>query len=337
MNFISKWFSKSPSDLLAKGDNCLESDSFFDARTYYEDGLQRSAGGELETVFKERIATANLRLAERNLFEAEFAHSHGDVAKSIDHLELAKTLTSDRVIREKADLLLRQYAEKDDHQEEPMAESSSCNSCSSSSGCAPSGSENSDHSLPLLEYYELLIQQLPAEQCQRYADLGEDFATAFIAASQDEHHEALAALERCSALIPRDIYCYEKGKLLHRLGHDRESEQQLRAAIQLNDGNALAWLNLALVLREGNRFQDAITVIEAMVSGTIMAGEALLMRADIFEVTGDHESAVNLYVELLQTPYARPAAEKLYVILQELGRPDDAAVIFKKYLNKSCH
>ena len=337
MNFISKMFSKSPSDLLAKGDKCLESDSFFDARTYYEDGLLRNAGGELEAVFTERIATANLRLAERNLFEAEFAHSHGDSAKATDHLELAKTLTSDPVIRDKADLLLRAYAEKDDHQQEPLAAASSCNSCSSSSGCAPSESENSDHSLPLLEYYELLIQQLPAEQCQRYAGLGEDFASAFIAASQDEHQDALAALERCSERIPRDIYCYEKGKLLHRLGLDHESEQLLRAAIQLNSGNALAWLNLALVLREGNRFQDAITVIEAMVSGDIMAGEALLMRADIFEVTGDHESAVNLYVELLQTPYARPAAEKLYGVLQELGRPDDAAVIFKKYLNKSCH
>jgi len=337
VNFISKLFAKSPSDLLAKGDACLESDSFFDARTYYEDGLHRSAGGELEAVFRERIATANLRLAERNLFEAEFAHSHGDVAKAIDHLELAKTLTSDRVVRDKADLLLREYAEKDDHQKEPMAAaSSSCNSCSSS-GCAPADSDNPDHSLPLLEYYELLIQQLPAEQCQRYAGLGEDFASAFIAASQDEHQEALAALEKCRDLVPRDIYCYEKGKLLHRLGNDREAEQLLRAAIQQNGGNSLAWLNLALVLREGSRFQDAITVIEAMVSGDIMPGEALLMRADIFEVTGDHENAVNLYVELLQTPYARPAAEKLYVVLQELGRPDDADVIFKKYLNKSCH
>jgi tetratricopeptide (TPR) repeat protein len=316
----------------------LESDSFFDARTYYEDGLQRSAGGELDAVFRERIATANLRLAERNLCEAEFAHSHGDFAKAKDHLELAKTLTPDRGVADKADLLLREYAEKDDHPEEPQAAaSSSCNSCSTSSGCAPSVSENSDHSLPLQEYYELLIQQLPVEQSHRYAGLGEDFAFAYIAASRDEHQEALSALEKCISDVPPDIYAYEKGKLLHRLGNDREAEQQLRTAIQLNGGNALAWLNLAHVLREGNRFEDAITVIAAMVSEQIMAGEALLLRAEIFEVTGDHESAVNLYVELLQTPYARPAAEKLYVILQEIGRPNDAAVIFKKYLNKSCH
>lgn len=336
MNFISKWFAKSPADLLAKGDRCMASDSFFDARTYYEDGLHRSPGGELEAVFIERIAAANLRLAERNLYEAEFAHSHGDFAKAVDHLELVKTLTHDPAVRGKADLLLREYAEKDSRQDEPAAVPS-CNSCGGSSECAPSESDTADHSLSLSEYYELLIQQLPADQRQRYAGLGEDFAYAFIAASRDDHQEALSALERCGEAVPGDIYSYEKGKLLHRLGNDDDAEQQLRTAITLNSSNALAWLNLALVLREGNRFPDAITVIEAMVSGQIMPEEALLLRADIFEVTGDHESAVNLYVELLQTPYARSAAEKLYGLLQELGRQDDAAAIFKKYLNKSCH
>jgi tetratricopeptide (TPR) repeat protein len=314
----------------------MASDSFFDARTCYEDGLHRTPGGELETVFIERIATANLRLAERNLYEAEFAHSHGDFAKAIDHLELIRTLTHDPAVRGKADLLLREYAENDRRQDEPVA-ASSCNSCGGSSGCAPSESDATDHTLPLSEYYELLIQQLPADQRQRYACLGEDFAYAFIAASRDDHQEALSALERCGETVPGDIYSYEKGKLLHRLGNDRDAEQQLRTAITLNSSNALAWLNLALVLREGSRFPDAITVIEAMVSAQIMPEEALMLRADIFEVTGDHESAVNLYVELLQTPYARPAAEKLCGVLQELGRHNDAAVIFKKYLNKSCH
>jgi Tfp pilus assembly protein PilF len=74
-----------------------------------------------------------------------------------------------------------------------------------------------------------------------------------------------------------------------------------------------------------------------MVAEHIMTEQALLLRAQIFEATGEHESAVNQYVELLQTPYARAAAEKLYGILLEIGRPSDAAVIFKKYLNKSCH
>ena len=340
MNFISRLFSKSPSDLLAKGDRYMESDSYFDARTCYEDGLRLCSGkddsGDLKPVFSERIDTCNRGLAECNLYEAECAHARGDVVKAIDHLELVKTLTYDSVIREKAEMLLLNYSQPDsDHSEQVSI--SSCASCAGSSGSECSDSTEPDDSLSPREYYELLIHQLPEEQYRRYAELGEDFAYAYIAASRDEHHEALSALDKCFNTLPHDIYWYEKGKVQHRLGNDDEAEEHLRRAVQLNGANSLAWITLALVLRENNRFQDALATIESMAAEQIMPEQALLLRADIYEATGDHDGAVNLYVELLQTPYARAAAEKLYGILLEIGRHSDAATIFKKYLNKSCH
>ena len=314
----------------------MKLDSYFDARTCYEDGLQLNADGELAPVFMERIAAANRMLAERNLYEAECAYSRGDSAKATDHLELVKTLTCDSSILKRADMLLRDYV-RDDSSEGEQITSSSCNSCAASSGGNCADSADSEHSLPLLEYYELLLQQLPADQCQRYTGLGEDFACAYVAASRDEHLDALSALEKCSDQVPEDILLCEKGKILHRLGRDDEAELQLRAAIDLDDTNSLAWLTLALMLLEGKRFQDAGATVEMMVSKQIMPGQALLLRGEISEATGDHEGAVNQYVELLQTPYARAAAERLYGVLLEIGRNADAAVIFKKYLNKSCH
>ena len=341
MNFISRWFSKSPSDLLAKGDRYMESDSFFDARTRYEDGFKicpgDEAGGALKTVFLERIDAANCKLAELNLQEAEFAHSRGDAVKAIDHLELVKTLTGNLALRKKAEeLILRFTPQDDDHDEPANATHSSCGSCSSSSAGCSSDSTPSDDSLPLLEYYELLIHQLPTDQYQRYTKLGEVFASAYVAASRDKHLEALSGFEGCADTLPQDIFLYEKGKVLHRLGKDSEAEQCLRKAVQLNGANSLAWVNLALVLRESLRFKDAMVTIETMIAENIMPEEAQLLRASIFEATGDHESAVNQYLELLQTPWARPAAEKLYGLLMEVGRKEDAAAIFKKYL-KSCH
>jgi tetratricopeptide (TPR) repeat protein len=318
----------------------MESDSFFDARTCYEDGLRLCSGEEsgdaLETVLAERIDTANRRLAERNLHEAECAYSRGDVDKAVDHLELVKTLTYDPALREKAEKLLLEFSPPDDDRGEQIS-TSSCASCAGSSDGGCSDSTPSDDSLPLLEYYELLIQQLPADQYQRYAELGEDFACAYIAASRDQHQEALSGFDNCLDTLPHDIYWYEKGKVLHRLGNDLEAEQHLRKSVQLNSTNSLAWINLALVLRESNRFQEALATVETMVAEHIMPEQALLLRADICEATGDHEGAVNQYVELLQTPYARAAAEKLYGVLMEIGRQSDAAVIYKKYLNKSCH
>ena len=340
MNFIRRLFSKSPSDLLTKGDRYMESDSFFEARTCYEDGMhlcsEKDVDEDMKSVFSERIDTANLKLAERNIHEAEFSYSRGDVTKALEHLELVKTLSHDPDVREKADRLLSVYSVPDDDHDEPVAVSS-CASCAGSSGDGCGDSAPSDDSLPLLEYYELLIQQLPVDQYQRYAELGEDFATAYLAASRDHHLEALSGYEKCSALLPGDIFWYETGKVLHRLGRDSESEQHLRRAVQLNGTNSLAWFNLALVLRENNQFHDAMSTIESMISMQILPEQALMLRADIFEVTGNHEAAINQYVDLLQTPYAHAAAEKLVVILAENGRHSDAAVIYTKYLKKSCH
>lgn len=340
MNFISRWFSKSPSDLLAKGDKYMESDSFFDARTCYEDGLNLCSGEDgsdnLKMVFSGRIEAANGKLAERNIYEAECAYSRGDAGKAIEHLELVKTLTYDQAIREKADKLLLEYSPRNDERVEPVS-ISSCSSCSGSSGGECADSTTSDVSLPLLEYYDLLIQQLPEDLYQRYAGLGEYFACAYIAASRDEHHEALIGFENCVETLPPDIYWYEKGKIQHRLGNDLDAEQSLRTAVQHNGANSLAWVTLALVLRESNRLQDALAIVETMVAENILPEQAMLLRADIFEANGDHDGAVNQYVELLQTAYARAAAEKMYGILMETGRQNDAAIIFKKYLNKSCH
>ncbi len=318
----------------------MESESYFDARTCYEDGLQLGPGADNAdshaALFSERIDAANRKLAERNLYEAESAWSRGDADKAVDHLELVKTLTYDPVLREKAEKLLLDYSGPDDDPGERMPVSS-CGSCAGSSAGDSADSGDSHDSLPLLEYYELLIHQLPDDEYLRYAVLGEKFAYAYIAASRDLHDEALSGFENCIDALPPDIYRYEKGKVLHRLGNDREAEQNLRSAIDLNGGNSLAWVALALLLLENHRFQDALTTVEAMIAGNIMTEQALMLRADIYEATGDHEAAINQYVELLQTPYVRAAAEKLYGLLLDCGRQSDAAVIFKKYMNKSCH
>jgi tetratricopeptide (TPR) repeat protein len=342
VSFLSRWFSKSPADLLAKGDRYMESDSFFDARVCYEEGLKRTSGDlaaqDQNVLFAERISAANYKLAGLNLSEAEFAYARGDSVKAIDHLELAKTLTSDIQLRTSVDRLLTEYQSEQSAAPVTPLIPSSCASCSSSSGGElPEGDHHPDDSLPPLEYYDLLIHQLPEDLYHRYNGLGEDFAIAYIAASHDHHHEALSGFDGCSDALPQDIYFYEKGKVLHRLGKDQEAEQLLRSAVEANSAHSLAWINLALIISGTGRYQEALHIIEKMVAQDIMPEQALLLRADILEVTGDHDGAVALYIELLQTPFARTAAEKLYGILLELGREADAAVLFKKYLKKSCH
>jgi tetratricopeptide (TPR) repeat protein len=334
-------FSKSPTDLLAKGDSHLDSDRYFDARTCYEDGLQSCSDdcypGNQGEIFKERITRANYKLAELNLFEAEFAFSRGDSGKAVEHLELLKTLTLDPLMLKKAEKLLKDHGDSGDKSME-VETSSSCATCSQIQVDDYAGSQYAEESLHPLEYFELLIGQLPENQFQRYSELGDDFAYAYVAACQDKHSEALSLFEKWS--VPdscRDIYCCERGKILHRLGKELEAEQELRKAIQLNDQNSLAWLNLALLLIDGGRLEEAMGVLDCMISENMMAEQAMLMRGEILEATGNLDEAIELFSSLLTTQYARSAAEKLHGVLIKLGRHNDAALIFKKFLAKCSH
>jgi len=340
MRILSRLFSKTPVDLLAKGDRYLDSEAFFDARTCYEDGLKRCSDtdseNDLKLTFQQRIEAANLKLAELNLSEARFAFSRGDTVKAIDHLELVKTLTYDAVVREKAETMLNECRVADDAPAEQV-KASACGTCSHTTGIDCADSPQDDDSLHPMEYYDLLIRQLPTEQYQRYVELGEDFAYAYVAASQDRHEDALTRLEQCAGTVDQDIYCCEIGKVLHRLGKDLEAEQYLRKALQHNRSNTLIWLNLAMLMIDSGRIAECMQVLDTMIAEELMPEQAMLMRAEILEASGDLDGAINQYTPLLTTAYARSAAEKLYGALLAVGRQNDAAVIFKKYLGKCCH
>lgn len=340
MSFLKKLFARNPEDFLARGDGHFAAQSFYEARTAFEAGLQASQGrpGQTGIVQKleARIRETNQAMAELNLQEAEHALRRGDLDKAMEHLELAKTLTDDAKIREKADQLLSGLKEKT-NDSEAVAPAASCVSCSHGSPVMQEVSPEAYADLPVPEHYDLLIHQLPEEMYERYSSLGEDFAYLYIAASQDSHQEALNLLEQWFNGSDRDIYCYEKGKILHRLGRTGESETCLRESIRENGHNPLPHLGLALLLIDDNRLDEAARHLDAMIAGDIFTGQALMMRGEVFQLAGDSDAAISLYGGLLDTPLARAAAEKLHGLLLECDRQAEAAHIYKRYLSKCQH
>ncbi len=336
MNFFKKLFVRNPEDFLAKGDTLFAAGSFFEARSAYEDGLQCCNDEGLQASLQGKIYESNRSLAMLNLDEAEHALSRGAEDKAREHLELAKTLTDDVGIREKAEAKLAGLI-KISNDQEPLASHGSCSSCSHGSDEPHAALINEDVTLDPHEYYELLIHQLPQEIYDRYTLLGEDFACMFISASHDQHSEALGLLEKWFKGSDSDIYNYEKGKILHRLGKIPESEFCLRESIRINPTNSMPYLGLALLLIEESRFDDALRHVEAMIEGDIFTGQALMMRAEIFELTGDLETAITLYGNLLDTPISKSAAERLFSILNATNRHAEAKHIFKRYLGSCKH
>lgn len=340
MNFLKKLFVRKPEDFVSKGDALLIAGSFYEARLAFEDGLNCCGNDpDLESLKNQllsKIKDANRLLAQLNIEEAQHALSRGTHDKAIEHLELAKTLTDDSGIREKAEHLLSELIEKPNDQA-VLAPASSCSSCSSCTDETHTSLNEVDNTLDTDEHYQLLIHQLPEELYDRYSKLGEDFAYMYIAASHDQHDDALKLLESWFGGSDRDIYFYEKGKILHRLGKVAESEVCMRDAIREMPANPLPHLGLALLYMEENRLVDAAHQVEAMISANIFTGQALMMRGEIFELSGDAESAIRQYGSLLETPLARSAAERLHGLLIAADRQPEAAHIFKQYLGKCQH
>lgn len=344
MTFLSRLFSKTADDFLARGDRLLEAERFFEARSAYEDGLQRHLGGNpagaddgVALAFGARIAQANRSLAEVNICEAECALGRGAHAKAVEHLELAITLTTDAALREKAEKLLAICLENINDPKELAPSAGSCSSCAAAEPEARPAAACAEPDLSPLDYYDLLIRQLPGEMYDRYAGLGEKFASMYLAASRDEHEEALDLLDEWYDGSCSDIYCYEKGMILHRLGNAREAEDRLREAMVENAANPLPHLGLALLLIDGERLGEAADHLDTMIADGILPGHALMLRGDICQVKGDPDGAIRRYGELLPTPYARQAAEKLHGVLTQNGRMQEAAAVFKHYLGGCRH
>jgi len=342
MGFLSRLFGGKPEDILLKGEREMSDGNFYEARCCFEDGLSRCRNkmeyANLIEQFEQNIIKANNSLSRLNLDVAGHAISERNIDKAREHLELAKTLTLEPEVREKADLLLASINEKVNNTKE-LATPTGCSSCSS---CSPHGeagkveSALDDTELDPRIHYELLIHQLPEEMFERYLALGEDFAYIYIAASRDEHSYALELLEAWhKSDADDDIYLNEKGKILHRLGQIEQSEECFRAAIACNTNNHLPYLGLSLLMLEGNRFDDAGLLLDEMIAGNIFRGQSIMMRGEVFQLTGDLDRAIEVYASLLPTPLAKSAAEKLYEILQLQNRHAEAAALHKQYL-KSC-
>ncbi|MBT1071533.1 tetratricopeptide repeat protein [Pelotalea chapellei] len=344
MKFLSRLFSKNTEDYLAKGANLLAAERFFDARTTLEEGLRRhlendahGANDEVAIEFAAKIALANRELSSLNICEAEGAIRQGLLKKALEHLELAKTLTNDTVLREKADKLLESVTENAGTEKVNHVPSGGCGSCSSKGHEASSDAVLEEPDMDLLDYYDLLIRQLPAEMYKRYKGLGEEFAYFYIASSRDEHDKALALLDEWYKKDFSDIYQYEKGKVLYRIGKVEQAETCFLDAIRLEEANSLAHLGLALLYMDAGRLDEAAVRLDQMIARTMIPEQTHLLRGEVCMMAGDAAGAMDIFAGLLQSPVAKPAAERLHHILLESGRHQEAALVFKKYLGGCCH
>jgi predicted Zn-dependent protease len=178
---------------------------------------------------------------------------------------------------------------------------------------------------------------LPGDLPQRYSDMGEKFASAYLTAHSENPAKALEIFNELMSHEESDILMYESALLYFRGGDHLKCEQLLKRALKVNDSNPVCCLSLAQLYTETERFDDAISLLNLMSERLILPEQALIMLADVHAIKGDNASAIDILGRTIEIPVLKKAsAERLVKLLASEGRDDEASFVAKNYLKGCC-
>ena len=339
--FLSRFFAKDHHYYLSKGEKYLQEDRIADARHSFLDALAAfdksgAAADESRTRIESRLGETGNLLAVMNMSEAGHALGRGDIRKAEEHLHLAIELASDLSIAKKAELMLE--ASTISEPVDTLEPSQHCSGCSPGTGAAVSGDGGpTDHHLSAQERFELMIHALPEKLTERYAALGEQFATAYLMIHEGDRTAGATILQELLSREENDIFLYELALIAHGAGNSTQCEQLLRRANSRNPENPLSHLGLVQLLADTGRFAEALPVLHYMIDNRLLTEQATIFLGDIHQKLGNDAEAIESYSKALANPAtAKTAAERLIPLLGKQDRSEEAAFLAKKYLKGCC-
>ena len=341
--FFSRFFAKDYGQLKAKADKLFAAGHFAEARHLYLEALDKSGSAADQTAeqsyLRSQISKSSNRLAELNIAEAEAAIRSGNIIKGKEHLHLSLELADDVSIREKAGMLLEKSGNINQSagMEEKPHTGHGCSSCSSAVSAGVVSSDPTAEHLTATEQFQLLVNTLPGNLAQRYCQLGEKFASAYLLAHSENAAEALSAMKELLLSGENDIILYETALLYFRSGEPATCEKLLKRALEINSANPLCYLGLAQLYVDSKRYDEAVAILGIMLNNEALRDQALVMLGAVHTLQGNFDRAIEVFSATLNSPPLRKiSAERLVRILGTLGREEEAAYLFKTYLKGCC-
>jgi Tfp pilus assembly protein PilF len=125
--------------------------------------------------------------------------------------------------------------------------------------------------------------------------------------------------------------------LKYESGDVSACQRLLTRAVSLNPLNPLAAVSLVHLHIEAGKLDNAMLLLQRMITDDVVTEQALLMQGDLYVMLQNESDAIECFSRLLQFPKtAKPAAERLIPILQKQGRDNEAEFLFKKYAKGCC-
>ncbi|HVM23516.1 MAG TPA: tetratricopeptide repeat protein [Sphingomicrobium sp.] len=143
--------------------------------------------------------------------------------------------------------------------------------------------------------------------------------------------QARSAHDKTLALAPQWAAAWAaRGALELRLGNPEAAERDLRRALELDPASAYARHYLAIALRELDRADEALPLLEGQPAAPV---ETRVLHAHLLDDVGRGDEAVKAYSQLIaENPHNLEAQERLARILPQLGRRDEALAAYESAL-----
>ena len=292
--------------------------------------LSEEERSELDTL----ATQAGDSLAQINLDEGLYLLNDQQLERAREHLLLAQQQAVSEALQQQAAQALQQLKNERPISLDaaPVASSASCGSCSS---CGPATSEEppalADEDHPDFDaQLELILTSYPEELAIRYQQKCPDFQKAFLLGHQGEEIEAMKAFGKLPASEQDDLFDFEVGCLMARLGERGKACDALYSALKRNPGLLLATETMVSILVSLKKYQTAIEFIHEMIEKKQDAGFCHAQLASVYHVMDDAENALKHGLLALEAGHNETRIVLMCAMLHEAnGQLGEAEVLYR--------
>lgn len=323
------FFSKSDLPALRKA---VSTQRYADALLIAEE-LRESELGSVEHAELETLAAqAGDSLARKNLNEGLYLVQEQQWEGAAEHLTLAQQQSVSADLKQEVEHALHRL------QLEKAAASSAVLSPSSSScsSCAPALSETSV-SVSALDspdfdaQLELILTSYPEELVGRYQQKSPEFLQAFVLGHQGEEVEAMKKFGLLPASEQDDLFDFEVGCLMARLGERPKACDALYSALQQNSTLLLATEAMVSILLSLKEHQKALSFMQEMMAKDQPPAFCHAQLATIYHAMDDADNALHHGSKALESGHAETHIVLMTAMLHEGKQQlNEAEVLYRK-------
>jgi len=258
------FFSKSDLPALRKAVSTQRyADALLIAEELYESELGSAERAELENL----VGQAGDKLARINLNEGIYLLQEQQWEDAAEHFKLAQQQGFSSELQQEIEDALHQLEAAQSSSAEAIA-FGSCSNCSSGDSTADAEAASlPEQDLPDFDaQLELILTSYPADLVPRYQNKSQEFKEAFVLGHRGEEEEALKRLGALPAAEQDDLFDFEAGCLIARLGEGPKACDALYSALQQNPTLELATEIMVSILIGMKEYQKAINFIQEMMA-----------------------------------------------------------------------